>query len=357
MHKKTLEIIHDAYVKATQRYSSETVMDVYESLINELTHCNFSDEDAAAVDYFINGLKAGINCRLMEEDYATIMHDVSIYASCIVSYLNETYFKNSNDSKDLLFEKSIARIKSAFGSEVPKRLYYAANLVPPIIDDLYGMRFITMNRKGAINKTCVFARTFLNILCDLNRKDKNEFLKFVTESYDGSTISIIRRLLNVPFQLKEISRSDSPEEFDISKFDDGEIELPTDKDRQLLKGFVNFMKFYFDPKKNGYQSLHFVLIIPSYSDILPGGKIELQFRTDAMNYFANNRIPANHKDRVAEFRPYFVLTDEELAQTDISGFHSPLTEENDISGIYFPKKLYFRDFCSRKNRFAKYNKK
>ena len=76
-----------------------------------------------------------------------------------------------------------------------------------------------------------------------------------------------------------------------------------------------------------------------------------------MNYFANNRIPANHKDRVAEFRPYFVLTDDELAQTDISGFHAPLTEENDISGMYFPKKLYFRDFCSRKNRFAKYNKK
>ena len=80
-------------------------MDVYESLINELTHCNFSDEDADAVDYFINGLKAGINCRLMEEDYATIMHDVSIYASCIVSYLNETYFKSSNDSNDLLLRK------------------------------------------------------------------------------------------------------------------------------------------------------------------------------------------------------------------------------------------------------------
>ena len=356
MHKKTLEIIQDAYIRATTR-SSESVIDVYEALIDELTHCNFSDDDAAAVDYFINGLKAGINCRLMEDDYSAIMHDIAIYASCIVSYLNETYFKNSNDSNDLLFEKSIARIKSAFGSEVPKRLYYAANLVPPIIDDLYGMRFITMNRKGAINKTCVFARTFLNILCDLNRKDKNEFLKFVTESYDGSTISIIKRLLNVPFQLKEISRSDSPEEFDISKFDDGEIELPTDNDRQLLKGFVSFMKFYFDPKKNGYQSMHFVLTIPSYSEILPGGKIELQFRTDAMNYFANNRIPANHKDRVAEFRPYFVLTDEELAQTDIAGFHSPLTEENDLAGMYFPKKLYFKEFFNRKSKASKYNKK
>lgn len=355
MKRKTLEIIHQAYVKATNRYS-ETVMDVYEALINELTHCNFDDEDMEAVDYFINGLKAGINCRLMEEDYATIMHDISIYASCIVSYLNETYFK-TKDPNDLLFEKGIARIKSALGSEVPKRLYYAANLVPPIIDDLYGMRFITMNRKGAINKTCIFARIFLNILCDLNRKDKNEFLEFVTSNYDKSTISIITRLLRVPFQLKEISRSDSPEEFDINKFTEDEIELPTEKDRQLLKGFVNFMKFYFDPKKNGYQSLHFVLIIPSYSEILPGGKIELQFRTDRMNFFANNRIPANHKDRVAEFRPYFQLSDEELAKTDIAGFHAPLTEENDISGMYFPKKLYFRDFCSIKSMFARYNKK
>lgn len=354
MHKKTLEIIHNAYIKATTR-SSESVIDVYEALIDELTHCNISDDDAAAVDYFINGLKAGINCRLMEDDYSAIMHDIAIYASCLVAYLNENdYFLELEEN---LFVKSISRTKSAFGSEVPKRLYYAANLVPPVIDDLYGMRFITMNRKGAINKTCVFARSFLNILCDLNRKDKNEFLKFVTANYDNSTISIITRLLKVPFQLKEISRSDSPEEFDISKFDDGEIELPTDKDRQLLKGFVNFMKFYFDPKKNGYQSLHFVLIIPSYSDILPGGKIELQFRTDAMNYFANNRIPANHKDRVAEFRPYFVLTDEELAQTDIAGFHSPLTEENDLAGMYFPKKLYFKEFFNRKSKASKYNKK
>ncbi len=348
MKKRTLEIIHEAYVRATKRYA-ETVIDVYSSLIDEINQCKFDDDDLDAIDYFINGLKAGINCRLMEEDYSAVMHDISVYASCLVAYLSET-------SALVLFVKSQTRTKSAFGSEIPKRLYFASNLVPPIIDDLYGMRFITMDCKDSITKTCVFAKVFLSILCDLNRKSKEHFLKFVKENYDNSTNTTITRLLKIPFQLKEISRTDSIKDFDINNFEAGEIELPTEADRNILKGFVNFMKFYFDPKKNGYQSLHFVLTIPSYSEVLPGGKIELQFRTDLMNYFANNRIPANHKDRVAEFRPYFVLSDEEMKSADISGFYFPLSEENDLAGMYFPKKLYFREFCRRKTSASKYNK-
>ena len=88
MHKKTWEIIQDAYIRATTR-SSEYVIDVYEALIDELTHCNFSDDDAAAVDYFINGLKAGINCRLMEDDYSAIMHDIAVDG-----YLDSTKYKS-----------------------------------------------------------------------------------------------------------------------------------------------------------------------------------------------------------------------------------------------------------------------
>ena len=61
----------------------------------------------------------------------------------------------------------------------------------------------------------------------------------------------------------------------------------------------------FDPQKhptiivNGYQSVHFVLRMPSYSKIYPGGYFEFQIRTNEMNVYAEHQL-ASHSMYKAE---------------------------------------------------------
>lgn len=345
MKSETYRKLQQAIVAST-RVPANTIIDVYRNLIYQINSTSFDKADIDTIELFKKGLDESIKNRVLERDYCAIMRDISAFSSLLAEYLG------------FIFLKIFMREKSAYGSEAPKLLYTAVEKSEYIIDDLYGIRFITMDRTDAIHKTCVYVLNFLNILCNRSKLEKDDFMKFVKERYDETTIQSIKRLFEIGLNPKEISRTDSVEKFNINNFEVGKIDLPTEADRELLKKFAGKMKFYFDPKENGYQSIHIVLEISSNSAVLPGGKIELQFRTDKMNYFSNNEIPDNHKDRVAAYRPYFYLSDEDLKKAQIAGLHYPLNkEDNDSSGMFFPKKFAFDEFCQVKANASKYNKK
>lgn len=345
MQRETCLKLHQAIVESTQ-IPSNTIIDVYHNLINRINSSTFDTADIDTVERFKKGIEESIKNRMLERDYCAIMRDLGLYASHLAEYLG------------FIFLKIFMREKSAYGSEAPKILYTAVEKSEYMIDDLYGIRFITMDRIDAIHKTCIYVQKFLNILCSRSKIEKDDFMEFLKKRYDETTVKSITRLFELGFNPKTISRTDSVEKFDINKFEAGKIDLPTDADRELLNKYNDKMKFYFDPKENGYQSIHIVLEISSNSFVLPGGKVELQFRTDKMNYFSNNEIPDNHKDRVSAYRPFFNLTDEELKKVQIAGLHYPLDkEDNDIAGMFLPKKFAFDEFCQAKANASKYTKK
>ena len=68
-----------------------------------------------------------------------------------------------------------------------------------------------------------------------------------------------------------------------------EIILPDKKSICILKEYDSYIKDYIaEPKEDGYQSIHAILVHPAY------GKIEMQFRTKIMHDYAETG-PASHK--------------------------------------------------------------
>ncbi len=332
MQQKTFDQIHDAYAEAS-KVSCINAVEVAEKLLQILDDTSISQEDNQAMDYFLDKVSKSIRARLLTFQSTNICTEILHTTMYIVAWVNKKFKKE--------IDANITARRKSLESELAKALDLSDHLVPTQIKDRFGIRFILLNKNNSITLSCYLARKILNVLCSLNRNDRKDFLEYI-EEFDLETQKRIKKLLDIPFVIEPLVRTDkkpfNPEEHP-------EIDLPTAEDRDMLAQFVGSMKFYFDPKWNGYQSIHFILGIDNNSEIMPGFQIELQFRTWKMHTFAENDINASHeahKEGVADYSKIFCLTDEEIANADICAFNSYKDTENDLDGIHFPKVFYNR---------------
>ena len=259
MKKETLEFIRNSFVKAMQIPCRDNP-DIERHLLELLSSAEISEEDVPKMDFFLTGISNSISIREQTMDYTELCADIMHTTIYIIIWINE-FHSEWLDGKDYYegLDVLLSSRRKALDSELPKRLEKADKLMPPNIDDMFGIRYVVSNPQNSVFLCCILAQKVFNILCNFSRKEKEDFVEFIKNKFNASTQARISRILEIPFQLKEIHRSDSPEEFQPEKFEEYHFELPTDADRKILKNFSNYMKFYFDPKKNGYQSIHFVV--------------------------------------------------------------------------------------------------
>lgn len=336
MHDETLERIHKAYASATEFASLNPVAIetmFCKKLDKMLDEAQITSEDIPAMDLFLDKVSKSVLARKMTFQSTNMCTEILHTAMYIVIWLNDKLHKD--------IDTNITARRKSLESELTKELELSDRLVATQIKDLFGIRFIVLNSKNGLSLSCFLATKILNILCSLNRCDRKDFLKYI-EKFDDDTQNRIKKLLDIPFTLETLHRSDTRP---FVPAEHPEIELPSDEDRKMVAYLKDNMKFYFDPKWNGYQSIHFILSIDNISPIMPGFQIELQFRTWKMHEFAENDIDASHdahKEGVADYAKIFHLSNEELQFCRIRGFNSYKDNENDIDGIHFPKVFYNR---------------
>lgn len=348
MTEATQKLIHEAYVKAVSSNKGQpniNAVAIAKNLVANIEQMYregaFPVEDISVIDLFLDKVSRGIRARKLTLPATTLCTELLHTAMYIVAWLNEKS-KEETPQTPLDIDVNITARRKSAESELAKELELSDKLCVSQIMDRFGIRFILMNPVNGINRSCVLANKVLNIICSLNRKERSEFIEYVNKLDELNQLRI-KHLLDIPFIIEPITRTDDKNDFKPAEHPD--IDLPTEEDRKLVEHFNGNMKFYFDPKKNGYQSIHFVLGIENNSDVMPGFQIELQFRTWKMHQFAENDIKASHdahKEGVADYAAIFHLSDEELANASILGFNSYKDPENDLDGIHFAKGFYNR---------------
>lgn len=336
MQQTTLDLIHDAYVTAT-KLSCINAVEVEENLMRILDTTFFDPEDVPKVDYFLDKVFKSILARRLTFQSTNLCTEVLHTAMYIVAWVNQEFKKE--------IDANITARRKALESELSKELELADNLNPTQIKDRFGIRFILLNKENGISLSCFLAKKIINILCSLNRTDRKDFLEYI-ENFDEDTKQRIKKLLDIPFVIEPLTRTDLLKKSNPKSSYPEDIEFPSRDDLAMMEQFNGSMKFYYYPPKwNGYQSIHFILGIDNNSEIMPGFQIELQFRTWKMHRFAENDINASHdahKQGVADYTKVFTLSEEEIAQANICGFNSYKDTENDVDGIHYPKVFYNR---------------
>lgn len=332
MTQALAEAIHLAYVQATHLENingMQVEKHLREGLEKSTTTC---EEDQSILDCFKDKLDSCIKAREFTFDVTELTEAIQRVCLYIVRWLNRACNMNID-------VQTTARRK-AVESELAKALSLAdADDISPLMD-LFGIRII--NHEG-IHDLCILTVKIINILCKPNHPDRKAFVAYAEQNFNELQKAIIKYVLSLPFELIPVTRKDNPEEFVQSQFSD--IELPTQKDLEVLKPLSGIVKNYLRPKKNGYQSIHAILALSANSPELAGVKIEFQFRTWRMDNHAENDINASHdvhKDRVKQYEAIFTLSEEEQEKANVRFFNSTKNAHNDQDGIHHAKAFACR---------------
>jgi len=338
LEQETLDQIHEAYVLATQSGAKNPVA-IMETLAAKLSSMEIISKDIPAMDLFIDKLSKSIPARKQTFRATNMCTEILHTAMYVVIW--------TIDELGLDIDTNITARRKSLESELTKELELSDHLIPSQIMDRFGIRFIILNDEDAIRISCIMASKILNVLCSLNRADRTAFFKYIEKKFDSDTQCRIKKLLEIPFVTTPVKRSDSLDDEAFNPKEYPDIDLPTEEDCLPIAHLYDHMKFYYKPKRNGYQSMHVVLCIDTISPKMPGFQIELQFRTMKMHVFAENDINASHdahKRGVADYAKIFSLNEEELKLASLStrAFNSYKNSENDLDGIHFPKVFYNR---------------
>lgn len=334
MQEKTMQLLHETYCKACRQPAINPVA-VLINLKDEIEEIEFPTEDIIRIDYLLNKIEAAILGRSQTFAYTNMCTEILFGTMLIVAWINDKY------SKEL--DVNITARRKSLESELAKSTEMADNYNPAYIKDRFGIRFITLNEEDGIYLTCFLITKIIGILCSLNRQDRADFESFLKESsLDEFSKERILKLLKIPFTIEPIAKNTKNTGFDSAS--NPEIELPDEKANQLLEMFEPYIKNYFKtPKRNGYQSIHFVLSIdPSYK-VFPGFQVEFQARTWKMHEFNENDKNASHAKHKEDSEAYVSIYHlDSFDDVKISGFCNYDSTENDVDGIHFAKVFYNR---------------
>ena len=300
MTQQTLDFLHAAYNEVAETPKTSNIIDILRELLDKLSNYNVPDEDSDEFDILIRNLETSIRVRQITFPLTNMVSNIVLVMMYIAIWANQHHRLN--------IDINIMARRKALESELTKFLEKGE------VRDRFGIRGIVLNKDSdndsiETKKLQLFSQYVVNILTNSGRKDRREFAEWVTvsniEELDKKRIYNI--LKNIPFKV----------------------------DRK--KDYIT------EPKANGYQSLHFVLMIEMYSKDLPGAEFELQFRTNRMHQEAVNGSSKHslYKERLDDsIKKVFTIDD--FSKVNIVGFTSYDSSDDDIDGIHHAKSLYNR---------------
>lgn len=317
MTQQTLDFIHLSYQEALAK--SGNLIQIIENLYEILDNAEVPDVDSKAYDAFIDGLRNCLRMRKMTSDITDIVTYITITMMHIIKWLNI--------SKQTDIDITLHGRRKSLESDLTKLLRKSNLTLSAKIHDRFGLRGTLLNESEtlAIEYIYLIEDAITGILAAKNRKMRKEFIDWVENSDAVNPVNkvLVAKVLDIPFD-------------------------------------VDCRKDYIEtPKPNGYESLHFILIIQPYSDVIPGSHLEIQLRTKNMDNTATSGT-ACHKeykkylhqdvdidssdDISKEINPLtnvFVVDD--FSKLNITGFRSYNSKEDDNDGIHFSK-----DFADRR---------
>jgi len=298
MTHETLQFIHRSYLDVIEQPENKNIVDILMDLFDKLSKYEPSEEDSQEFDIFLRNIDSSIRIRRKTFALTSLVSDIVFTIIYIVIW--------ANAEKKLDIDINIMARRKALESELTKLLK------KDNIHDRFGIRGIVLNNESEeilIKKLNRFSNYVINILTKSNRKDYNQFTNWIEndENVDDYTKIRLQRILDIPFKIDH------------------------------LKDYIA------NPKDNGYQSLHFVLMTEMYSETLPGAEFEVQLRTFEMHQHAVNG-KYNHtayKESIEEeLKNVFKIDD--FTKVHIIGFRNYDSPDDDIDGIHHGKALFNR---------------
>lgn len=300
----TLDFLHRTYNAIAEDSVSINLIDVLQELQNRLLEYDVPEEDADEFDTFLRNIERSIHTRKKTFQITTFTTHVVLTMLYITVWANRC--------KQLDLDVNVTLRRKALESELTKALLKSS------IHDMFGIRGILLNKDSEddsieTKKLLEFSKLVEKIFTQSRYNKKNEYSEFYTwvqstEEINWLDKQIIEYVLKIPFKL-------------ITK-----------------KDYIS------SPKDNNYMSLHLVLAVEMFSEILPGVEIELQFRTNKMHQDAENG-EANHekyKDGIDEdIKKVFTIDD--LSKANIVGLTSYDSSDDDLDGVHTAKVI-----CNRR---------
>lgn len=306
MKNETLEIIHRTYVESVEK--SNNIMDIINNLYASLSTATICTEDTAAFDSFLKGVYSSKMIRRQTFKLTNLVTDIVFVIMYIIIWLNST--------KGMQLDIDLTARRKGLESELSKILSKAEYDDTASIHDRFGLRGILLNTtstKKAKEMLLTFADYIVAILANKNRAERNLFLSWIEENndIDNFTKERIKFVLKLPFKV------------------------------YLFKNYID------NPKKNGYQSFHFVLALEMFSPILPGAELEVQLRTYSMHQKSTNGS-ASHAiyEKYRREDSTNVFTIEDFSKVNVIGFTGYNSIDDDIDGVHFGKVFVNRRISS-----------
>ena len=299
--QKTLSFLHESYLEISRSKEPLNTKDIFRLLKEKLETYSAPKKDQDEVDDLLRKLDTSYHVRCKTFQLTNMASDI-VYVMMYIAIW-------ANQERELDIDINIIARRKAVESELAKLLE------KDNVHDRFGIRGIVLNNDSEeenIQKVFSFATLVSNVMLK-NRKDFLGFTNWIAknENIDRYTKERISYILSVPFRIEH------------------------------RKDYITNPK-----EKTGYQSLHFVLVVEMFSEILPGADFEFQFRTNAMHQECLHG-KASHKKYKEEkdedrMRETFWLDDEALTNSNIVGLSSYNTPDDDIDGIHFAKNLFNR---------------
>lgn len=313
MTQETLDFIHQSYQEALGK--SKNIIQIVQNLFDILADAEVNDKDSRAYDAFIDGLRNCLRIRKMTSDITDTVTYITLTIMHIIKWLNH--------SKQIDIDVILHGRRKSLESDLTKLLRKSNKTLSAKIKDRFGLRGILLNEpeEQAIEYIYLIEDSITGILAAKNRKMRKQFSEWVNTSNFVNPVNriVINEVLKIPFD---------------------------------VDGRKDFIKA---PKINGYQSLHFILTIEPYSDVLPGTHLEIQLRTKKMDDDANHGSASHDEykkyldedldldssdDCIQEDNPLLsVFVVDDFSKVDIPGFKSYDCKQDDEDGIHFSKEF------------------
>lgn len=303
MTQKTLDFLHAAYNEIAETPKTSNIIDILQELLNKLDVYDTPEKDTEEFDILYRNIETSIRTRKKTFQLTNMVSDIVFTMMFIAIW--------ANNQRNLDIDINTIARRKALESELTKFLEKGE------VHDRFGIRVIVLNNDSEddsieTEKLQKFAQYVISILTKSNRKDFRKFSNWVFGSnLDNFTKQRILYILKLPFKV------------------------------MIVKDYIS------NPKENDYKSLHYVIMLEMYSEVLPGAEFEVQFRTYKMHRSAVNG-PSKHSDYKNRIDDSIknVFTIDDFSKVNIVGFTSYNSSDDDIDGIHHAKSLFNRRISS-----------
>ena len=200
--------------------------------------------------------------------------------------------------------KCYGRIK-AFESEAKKSLEHLLEGESPDLNDRIGCRINVLNKGlDAIRMVDIITNDIIEFFCGYTTPECiQKFIDWIDTNpeIDDETRKILHETMSYDFILDKSDDMRGVGDFDPKKHPT--VIVPTET--LILKEYQYGVKNYITTTKdNGYQSVHFVVHMPLYSKVCPGGYFEFQIRTNEMHVYAEHELASHSMYKANQQKRY-----------------------------------------------------